>query len=294
MKANLFFVLTAIFWGMNYQWSKFLVQETSPFEAALWRYGLASLTILILTFNNLPSFEIIKKHFKAVFIVGFVGLFLFNVIFFQGMQRTSPINAVLIIGMNPALTLILSSIILKTKVKSAHILGIILAFLGVMYLLFEGDYHRFLTLNFGLGDLLIMISNIFFALYHVLVKKYMTDIDNSHFSLLTSIVCLLSLLIINLIFNKFGNFHSYSNQFWLGAIGIGCFGTGLAYWLWNQSIKKTNAAYGALFINLVPLVGFIFPVIWGAHLGSHHLISAVFIISGILVVQFFQREKSQT
>ena len=268
-----------------------MVLETSPFEAALWRYGVASFTLMLLTINNLPSLKTIKENFKGLFAVGFVGLFIFNFLFFQGMKLTSPINAVLIIGLNPALTLVFSALILKTEINFKHLIGILIALFGVMFLLFKGDLEIMKELQFSKGDLLVMAASVFFALHHVFVKKYSINMDNSQFSFLSAVFCLVPFIFINLFWVETGDINAYTFKFWISVVGIGCFGTGLGYWLWYKGIEMTSAPKAAIFINIVPLSGALFSIALGDEIYAYHFISASCIITGILIMQirFFKR-----
>jgi drug/metabolite transporter (DMT)-like permease len=291
MKANLFFIITTLLWGLNYHWSKFMVLETSAFEAALWRYGVASFTLMLLTINNLPSLKTIKENFKGLFAVGFVGLFMFNFLFFQGMKLTSPINAVLIIGLNPALTLLFSALILKTEINLKHLIGILIALFGVLYLLFKGNLEVMQELQFSKGDLLIMAASVFFAAHHVFVKKYSVNMDNSQFSFLSAVFCLIPFIVLNSFWVETGSISTYTYKFWISVVGIGCFGTGLGYWLWYKGIEMTSAPKAAIFINIVPLSGSLFSIALGDDIFVYHFISATCIITGILIMQvrFFKR-----
>ncbi len=285
MKANLFFLITTVLWGLNYHFTKFLVAETSPFEAALWRYGLASLTMFIFTFNHLPKWKDIKTNFTGLFLVGFVGLFVFNYLFFLGMVETSPINALLIIGLNPAFTLLLSALILKTEINLRQVVGILIALVGILYLLFKGDVTAILYLHFSHGDALIIAACIFFALHHVFVKKYSANMDSTNFSFLCAVVCFIPLLFINITANDYGNLSEYTSRFWLSAIGIGCFGTGISYYLWYKGIEMTSAPKAAIFMNVVPLSGAIFSWALGDPMYIYHAISAFLVVFGIMVMQ---------
>ncbi len=293
MKASIFFIITTIFWGLNYHWGKAVVAEVSPYEGAFWRYIIAVVVLSLLTIANLPTTQTLKKNWKGILKIGGLGLVGFNFFFFKGMEVTTPVNAALIVGLNPALTLILSSVILKTTVSVKQIIGILVALLGVLYLLFEGNISALLSLEFKLGDGLILLACFFFALHHVWVKKYSNpSISNPQLSLLAALACLL--FFIGLIGGQFlfGNANdlfvnvaSYSSTFWINALGIGALGTGVAYWFWYQGIDIAGADKAAVFVNIVPLSAAIAYVIKGSQLESFHIVSGLIIIGGILVMQ---------
>jgi len=209
------------------------------------------------------------------------------------MEVTTPVNAALIVGLNPALTLILSAVILKTRITAKQIIGILIALLGVLYLLFEGNMSALLGLEFKLGDGLILLACFFFALHHVWVKKYSNpSISNPQLSLLAAAACLLFFVLLiggTMLFSSshslFTDVPSYSTTFWINALGIGALGTGVAYWFWYQGIDIAGADKAAVFVNIVPLSAAIAYVIKGSQLESFHMISGLIIVGGILVMQ---------
>lgn len=294
MRESVFFIITTVLWGLNYHWSKSILNFVPAFEGAFWRYLIASIALFLLSIRFLPSFKTIKKNTKGILLIGGVGLFGFNYFFFTGMSQTSPLNAALIIGLNPALTLVFSALILKTPIHKKEIIGIILATIGVLFLLLKGNLFKLSTIEFNVGDVKIMISSVFFALHHVWVKQYSNaSITNSQLSLLTALLCLFALSSLLLVASLLGtnttpyfvDLTSRDYNFWLPVLGIGALGTGLAYWFWYKGIESSSASKASVFINITPLSTAFFHVIFGHTLESYHIISGAIIISGILIIQ---------
>jgi len=293
LKASLFFIITTIFWGLNYHWGKDLLQEVSAYEGAFWRYLIAVTVLTLLAITQLPTRETWRQNWKGILKIGGLGLVGFNFFFFKGMELTTPVNASLIVGLNPAITLLLSSVILGTRISLRQVVGMLIALVGVLYLLFKGEIDALINLQFSLGDGLILLACIFFALHHVWVKKYSNpSITNAQLSLLAAAVCFFFFVVLILGYMAFApdiglfvGVGDYSQRFWMSALGIGALGTGLAYWFWYKGIAIAGAAKAAVFVNIVPLSAATFYVIKGSSLESFHLISGAIIISGILIMQ---------
>lgn len=290
MKANLFFLFTTILWGLNYHWSKYLLEEVSEMEGAFWRYVLASLTLLLLTFYQLPKWKVIQENLVGILMIGVVGLFGFNFFFFKGMNLTNPVNAALIIALNPALTTFLSYLILKTSISAKQVMGLIIASIGVVFLLFKGQLALIINLQLEEGDLWIMVASLFFAFHHVMVKKYSDHIPNQQLCVLSALSCLGCILVVSFLTAPLSLSFSHSFTFWKSAVGIGCFGTGIAYLLWYKGIQLTNASKASIFINIVPLSSALAAIVLGGSLEYYHLVSGLIIVSGILVIQLKQKK----
>ena len=131
--------------------------------------------------------------------------------------------------------------------------GILIALVGVLYLLAKGEFSILTAIKFSSGDLLVFVANLLFALYHVWVKKYSKAISNKHFTLFTSGVCALAFLIALGLTDETAPSLDHSANFWLFALGIGSFGTASAYLLWNNGVALVGADKASIYMNFVPL-----------------------------------------
>lgn len=285
MKASLYLLLATSLWGINFHFARVLLSEANFIEGGFWRYFFALIFLANLNFKKWPSFHLFKENYKAILMVGGAGLFGFNLFFFLGLQSTSAVNGALLMGLNPALTLIFSHFILKTTIKSSHILGITIAMFGVLYLLIEGDITHLYSLSFHTGDIMVFVGVVLFALHHVWVKKYANDaITNNEFTIMTAFTCVL-LFALCIPLTSFSNITQHSNNFWWSAIGIGCMGTGFSYLLWNKGVKKIGANKAGIFVNMVPLSAGLSATLFGASLAIYHFISGLIIVFGLIIMQ---------
>jgi len=284
MKAIIYFTITAIFWGLNFHLAKFMLNEVRFAEAGFWRYFFGVVPLFILAYKELPSLKIIRENLKGIFLVGVIGLFGFNFFFFLGLLNSPAINGALIISTTPALTILFSTLILKTPFEKKHLWGVSISLLGVLYLILKGNMAALMQIEFSTSDILLFISSSFFALQNVWVKKYANKMSNKNFTFLTNLLCMLSFLIL-LPFLGTENVITYSSSFWFSAIGIGFFGTTVAYLLWNAGIKLTSANQAGIFINVVSLSTAVFSILLGEQLYLYHLISGSLIVLGVWVMR---------
>ena len=77
----------------------------------------------------------------------------------------------------------------------------------------------------------------------------------------------------------------YSINFWFSAIGIGVFGTALAYYLWNEGVGALGADRAGIFMNVAPLAAVLASPFFGEELFMYHLISLVVIVTGVIIMQ---------
>jgi len=284
MRSILFLLFTAICWGLNFHFAKQMLTEASFVEAGFWRYVFGVGTLLLISVKTLPKPNLFFLEPKGLLLVGVIGLFLFNICFFLGMLYTSPINASLIVALNPAMTLIFSFFILKTVITKNEVLGMVISFFGVAFLLSKGDLNRLLQLAFSKGDILIFIAIIVFALHNVWVKKFAPAFSNIHFTIFTNIICLLGFLCI-LPFAMPTVSIQHESNFWWSAIGIGSFGTGLAYLAWNKGVGLIGASRASIFMNFVPISTGVAGLFFNEQIYAYHFWSGLIIITGIIITQ---------
>lgn len=282
MKAICYLIIATIFLGLNFHLAKVILKEVNFIEAGFWRFLFGVVALLILGVKNLPSFKIIQKNIKGISLTGFIGLFGFNLFFFLGLLHTSAVNAALIVSLNPALTILFSHRILKTSINKIQIIGVIIAFLGVTYLILKGNITSISNIQFNYGDILILIANVFFALHHVWVKKYGTTISNLNFTLLTSICCLIGFFIL-LPINGMEIVTTHTTNFWGAVFGIGCLGTALAYFLWQKGVQIMGADKAGIYMNIVPLSAALFAILFKENLYIYHLIGGLLIVIGLFI-----------
>ncbi|WP_196888641.1 DMT family transporter [Aureivirga sp. CE67] len=290
MKAYLILFFVVMLWGLNFHFGKIMLQDVNFIEAGFWRYIFGVLALLFFTIKKLPTLYTIKKKFWVILGIGAFGIFGYNLFFFLSLIKGSAMNAALIISLNPAVTLILSTIFLKTKLRFNHIIGVIIAFSGAFYLILKGDINNLSNIHFTISDIYISIACVIFASYHVSVKKYAVDIPNKHFTLLTNFVCLLVLIVVLPFYGENFTF-PYKFSFWYSAVGIGVVGTAITYYLWNYGIELAGADKAGIFLNFIPLSTAFFGIFFHEKLYEYHLVSGLIILGGLLIMNIKLRKR---
>ncbi len=281
-RAYLYFIITAIFWGANFHFAKHMLQSVNFIEAGFWRYLFGIIPLLIVVAKEVPKREEIRENIKGILLVGVIGIFGFNIFFFLGLVNSLAINGALIISLTPAATIFFSSIILKTRLQKNQIIGALISLFGVFFLLLKGELTEFFNFSFSWSDVLFLIAVALFGLQNVWIKIHNNKLSNKDFTLLTNVVCLLCFALV-LPFVGTSPFKSLSPTFWQAAIGIGFFGTAIAYLLWNKGIQLTSANKAGIFINVVPLSAACISLVLGESIQLYHMVSGIFIIIGVLV-----------
>jgi len=113
---------------------------------------------------------------------------------------------------------------------------------------------------------------------------YKGNLSNLNFTTLTNIACLFGFMLI-LPFQPESISADHQSMYWLWAIGIGSFGTALAYFFFNKGVSMIGPDRASMFLNLVPLTAVLIGIILGQTLYLYHVISGVVILSGVYIAQ---------
>ena len=284
--AVLYLLGATFFWGLNFHLAKVILASIGFLEAGFWRYlfGVGFLFLIQLRHVKELSWSLFRHNTKGLLLVGVIGLFAFNILFFWGLQYTQALNAALIVSLNPILTLLFSAWLLRHKIVWRQWQGIILALFGTFFLLSKGNLLDLLAIEWSKGDLIIFMANTVFALQNVWVKMYTKSISIPSFTLITNTICLLGFILL-LPWSGLQGLAISTLSFWLAVLGIGVLGTALAYLFWNRGVNMIGPDSAGVFMNMVPLSAGVLAIFFGESLYAYHLISGILIITGMLIIQ---------
>lgn len=272
----------SIFTGATFNVAKYTVGYFSPSSAAAWRFGLAAIVMLIiLFFTEGIKMSQLRKNAGSYILLGMVGIFGFNALFFEGLKHTSPVNGALIMGLNPLLTSLFARLILKDRFTKNQILGVAFAFVGVLFVITHGSIETIRTLSISSGDLIIFTGNLCWALYGVLGRRFVTGGTALTTTTYTMVVGGISLIILSLFTSNPVPLHHIPIAAW-GAIAFMAFFTSvLGYLWWNQGIKKIGASKTSIFFNLVPVVTMVISFVMGTQIKLFQGIGVILVLLGV-------------
>lgn len=168
--AHLALFTVNLLYGANYVIAKGVMPKyVGPNGFILMRVlGAVVLFWMILLFRFQ---KVAKRDLITLAICGLFGVGMNQLLFFNGLMRTSPLNASIIMTMTPIIVFVLSIIILKEKSTRTKIIGILLGAFGSISLTLLSKGGN--TDSSSLGDLFVFLNAISYSFYLVLVKPIM-------------------------------------------------------------------------------------------------------------------------
>ncbi|MGK0364130.1 MAG: drug/metabolite transporter (DMT)-like permease [Saprospiraceae bacterium] len=282
-KAHLAMLTVALIYGANYSIAKVVLDDgyIQPNGFILLRALVAS-SILFVLHRIFVNEKIEKKDYGRLILCGIFGAGINMMFFFMGLKATTPINASLIMTMTPILVLLTSAFLIKEKITSRKLLGIVLGGIGTVILTIYGKKFAYTT---AIGDLYVLINALSYGVYIVLVKKLMAKY---HPMTVIMWVMFFGFFIVL----PFGgpellaaDFASFPPKVWYAIFYVLIGATVLTYTLNATALRTVNPSVVSIYIYLQPLTAAIISLFWGTEvLTIEKIIAGTLIFIGVFLV----------
>lgn len=279
-------VLAALFWAGNFNTGKLVVRHLPPFTSAAIRFAIASIvvTAAYLATERVDA-QAIRRHLAWYVVLGIIGVFGFNVLFFLGMRYTSPVNASLIVATNPLITVVLSSIALHEELRANQKAGLALSMLGVLFVITGGSWAVIRTMSVSIGDVLMLLACTCWAVYSVLVRRHLSDSSPLATTTLTILFGAVAMIPFAILEPRAAPLTTLPGSVWLGLLYMGIPGAVLAYLLWNQAVKALGPSKASLYYNLLPVFTMAVSIALGDSVAPAQVAGGAIVIGGCLLSQ---------
>jgi drug/metabolite transporter (DMT)-like permease len=284
MKNKYGFILSivALIWAGSFVAVKIGVEEISPILLAFLRFAIASPCMILILFIKKKTIRISIRELPTLLILALTGVTFLYIFQFTGIKYTTAANSAILINTNVIFIAILSSIMLKERFSNKKIIGIILSFLGAVFVVTNGS----LSLTHSIkGDALIILSAICWAIYSVMGKRILDRYDPIT---ITTYVFILGTILFIPFMNRdlFNVTNQISFQGWIIIFYLALLCSVFGYVAWYDALAKMDATKVAIFLNLIPL--FAMPLsylILREEITIFLIIGAAFIIYGIYLTE---------
>ena len=254
------FVVNLIY-GVNYVVAKGLMPHViGPSGFILLRaLGAVSLFWLVRVFR--PE-RVAPQDAVRLFLCAVFGVALNQLMFFQGLMRTSPIHASVIMLATPILVLVGSGVLLGERITLRKLNGVALGTAGALGIIFVRAPEG---VSSPLGDLFILINAASFAIYLIMVKPLLKK-----YTAIT--IMSWTFLIGALIVLPFGagelaavRWQALTHaQFWAMAFVV-VLVTFVAYLLNTWALRFVEASVVGTFIYLQPILAMVITVVYARY-----------------------------
>ncbi|WP_455927636.1 DMT family transporter [Pseudomonas capeferrum] len=273
-------------WGGTFVAGRYLAAGLDPLLAATVRFVLASLALL--GFLGVARIRLVRAtiaQWVQLSVLGFFGIFFYNLCFFYGLHYINASRASLIVALNPAVIGLASWLLFKERLGPLKLLGIALC-LGGAGLVIVSRNPQLLqgAADAWIGDLLIFGCVVGWGVYSLFSRSL-----NQHLGPLQTVTwsILLGTLMLTITTLATGRLTVAA----LSAIDLpqltsllylGVLGSALAYIGYYDGLRRIGATRAGVFIALNPLTAVICgALLLGEQLTTPMLMGAAVILLGI-------------
>ena len=270
----------------TYLAAKRALGELSPFELALARFALAGLVYGGLML--LRPRKIDRRDLLPLAVLGFIAIPLNQGFFLFGLSLTSPGHAALLYAMSPVFVFLLALLRREERSSPWKLFGIALAFVGAAVVL---GARGQLSGGAGgpralLGDLLILIAVIAWAVYVVWGKPYALRYGVITTTGATIVAGSLLYLPVGLWLSRAQSFRALSPVGWGAVAYLIVLTSVVSYLLYYWALAREDASRVAIWSNTQPVLTAILAwALYGDALTPSFVAGGVLVILGVAMTQ---------
>ncbi|WP_233147239.1 DMT family transporter [Paenibacillus selenitireducens] len=278
-------LLVPLFWGGAFVTAKHVITEIPPLVAGTLRFGITGIILAIIVLIQKEwHWKEIKKHWKGLLFIGFIGVFGYNALFFTALKYTSATNGALIIAAMPVFTMVGSVLFCKGNWNNKFGIGLSLSLMGVIIVIVKGSLSALSSLSFNLGDLLFVAALLCGVIYALTGKSIIQGVP----VMLSNTIMMLSgaiFLAISTVFE--GGWDKVSNmsaQSWIEMAYMVVCGTLIGYVIFNKGVELLGGSKASMYLNLTPIVATLLAVIaYGSSITLTQIVGMVMVLIGVYV-----------
>lgn len=276
-------IIAVLIWSMNIAVTRYVADYISPVSISFYRWLVA---FIILTPFMLPQVwkqrHLVKQHFMQFVVLSAFGMFLYQGLAYSAAHYTTATNMGIINAFIPVFTIFVSILILREIPNRFAVVGSILSFLGLLYVIGRGDFANLAQLAGHSGDLIMVLAVFFYAFYGVFLKKWQLKVP-----LLLSLYVQIALtLVYHLPFVVYYGIDAINQSNVASVLYAGILPSLVAPLLWMMAVQYLGPNRTSIFMNLMPVFTAIIAYFWLHEAWTmSHTIGGIVILVGIALAQ---------
>ena len=274
--------LVMLLWAGNSIVARAVRFDVPPFTLAALRWWGALVLLAPFAWRTVRrDWHALLAAWRPLLLLGLLGIGAFNALLYSGLQYTTATNALLLQAAIPALVVLFDRLFFGTRSSALQVTGTLASILGVMVIVFRADWHALVNLHLGIGDVLVMVSVIVWALYTVLLRLRPAV---SPVSFVAATFAIGALAMAPLVALELASGRAvHWNLGTAGAIAyVAVLPSIVSYFIYNWAAQAVGAARAGQAITLLPVFGALLSaLLLGERLHPYHAGGMALIVLGI-------------
>ena len=282
--AHISLFVANLIYAINYSFAKDVMPDFIQPSGFILLRVTGAVTLFSIFYFLFVNEKVAKKDILRLAICGVFGVAINQILFFEGLNLTTPINAAIIMTINPVLVIIMSALILFEKINIRKGIGIALGLVGASTLILNGGNVSGNT-NYMLGNMFVFINAASYGLYLVLVKPLMQKYHPITVMFYVFGFGLLYVLPFGYTELLAVDWVSFPTIIILEVLFVVVCTTVIAYLLNSLALKLLYPSTVSIYIYLQPVLATLFAIFRGSDaLDKMKIVSAIIIFIGVYLV----------
>jgi drug/metabolite transporter (DMT)-like permease len=285
----------AFFWGGNAVAGKFLAGSLPPVTISFIRLSIGALIMSPVIIRLLRQERAaLKENFKLLFFLAVTGVIGFNLLIYWAVNYTTAINATLLNSTSPLFIFLLSALLIGEKMELKYWVSMAISMIGVLIVITHGSIERMLALQFNIGDLIMVLAVISWALYSINIKKISGKLPSLAIFGFTLAIGFLLMVPAAAIELSMVPVATVGLAEWSALLYIGIFPSICSFLLWNRGVSMIGPSKASLSLNLIPVFGTVFAFfVLGEVIAIPQIIGGCLVFIGVFITSFSKKKTVQ-
>lgn len=293
LRAHISMLAATLLFGANYWIAKGLMPDhLLPMQIIFLRVSGTFLIawVIQMSVKELRMLKIDRADFPRLILSSLLGVAVNQMMFFTGLNHTTPVDAAIINSVNPIMVLLFSAWLLKERIGTSRIGGILLGAAGALMLILLGNP---ISIKGGhlTGNMFIIANTAAWSLYLVISKPLMVKYNPILMMKWMFLVGFIGVFPFSIKQALEINFNSFDSYTWFSILYIIIGTTFMAYFFITYSLKRLSSSVVAYYTYIQPVIVATIGIIVFAEIVSWvKVVSAILVFAGIYFVT--KRNKS--
>lgn len=278
--------LGPILWGGALVAGRVVSADLPPLTITWVRFALVSIMLLPvvrLREGTLPRPS--RGDLLVLAMLSVTGVVMFNLFLFSGLRTVTAVRSSVILSLSPSVVALVLVTLFRERAGWNTVLGIIVAFLGAVVTITNGDPARVLAGGISVGDLFLLGCVLSWSAYTIIARYAMRNLSSLTVLAYSSVIGTLLLTPVAARLDVITEFAAATLATWFAFAYLVFGAAGLAYLMYYEGIREVGPNRAAVFINLEPVTAILLGVgLLGEGLSAPLLIGAALVILGLYLV----------
>ena len=282
--AHLALLIANLIYAINYSFAKDVMPDYIEPSGFILLRVIGAVILFTLSYYFFVKEKVDKKDIFRFAICAVFGVAINQLLFFEGLNLSTPINAAIMMTSTPILVIFLSFFIIKESLTFRKITGILFGVVGASILILKGGAFDF-SHNHQLGNLFVLCNALSYGLYLVIVKPLMKKYHPV--TVMFFVFCFGLLYVLPFGVNNLldVNWERIPTIIYLEIVFVVVCTTFVAYLMNAVALKEVSPTIVSIYIYLQPIFATLFAIFWGSDsLDAQKIIAALLIFFGVYLV----------